>query len=79
LFGGGWWWYRRSQNRADPSSSPEDYLQAIAELDDDYAAGQVEAGSYARERKELKNELLRLMKSAGSQRVQDEDSGAQED
>lgn len=71
LLGGGWWWYQRSQTRRGPSASREDYLQAIAELDDDYAAGQVDQRSYERERKELKGELLKLLKTSARQPVHD--------
>lgn len=63
LLGGGWWWYRRSATTSATAPSREDFLQALAELDDDYAAGQLDAASYARERAELKGELLRLLKT----------------
>jgi hypothetical protein len=61
LGGGGWWWYRRAQARSKSLGSREDYLQALAELDDEYAAGRLEAREYERERRQLKGELLKMM------------------
>lgn len=60
----GWWWYRGRAGAAPAGSgqkiTQEDWLQAIAELDDDYAAGKVTAAEYKRERAWLLSELQRV-------------------
>lgn len=71
LLGGGWWWYRRSSMRPNGSPSREDFLQALAELDDDYAAGALNQRSYERERTELKRQLLKLLKISARQTARD--------
>ena len=57
LLGIGFWLYRR-QPRA-LGGTREELLQALAELDDDYAAGEVAEAEYRRERQQLKDELKR--------------------
>jgi len=62
LVGAGVWWRfgRRNPAGADKTASKEDLLQAIAELDNEYAAGQMAEREYARERAELKAQLVRV-------------------
>ena len=57
LLGIGFWLYRRQPRAA--GSTRDELLQALAELDDDYAAGEVEAAEYRRERQQLKDKLKR--------------------
>lgn len=71
LLAGGWWWYRRSQTTRGDSPTRDDFIQAIAELDDDYAAGEMDQRSYERERQELKGELLKLLKTSARQPAHD--------
>ena len=62
LLGAGVWWRfaRRSPDETHEAVSKEDLLQAIAELDDEYAAGQLDERDYAQERKELKAQLMKV-------------------
>jgi mono/diheme cytochrome c family protein len=59
--------YWRGHLSVQPNSITEDrrsdLLQAIAELDDDYEAGEVKEGSYRAKRAELKEELIQLMEA----------------
>ncbi len=57
LVGAGLWWLRRSRVPAAEPESREDLLQAIAELDDDFEAGELGEGEYRRERARLKGKL----------------------
>jgi hypothetical protein len=59
LLGIGFWLYRRPA-QADPAALREDLLQAIVELDDAYAAGEVARDDYVSERAELKAELAKV-------------------
>ena len=63
LLGAGYWYYRRA--RADETqtetASPEELLQAIADLDDHFEAGEIDEGRYNRERAKLKAKLIQLM------------------
>lgn len=60
FLGIGFWWYRRSQSGSAADQSKGDLLQAIAELDDDYAAGKVAEAEYHQERTWLKEQLRRV-------------------
>jgi hypothetical protein len=68
LLGIGVWWWRRSAAPASrgagapaqAAASREDLLQAIAELDDDLAAGKVAQAEYQKERAWLKQELRKV-------------------
>lgn len=63
LIGFGYWWYRVGGRRtaADPGSSEEDVLQAIAKLDDEHAAGMISDDAYYIRRDELKKRALDMM------------------
>jgi LPXTG-motif cell wall-anchored protein len=63
LLGIGYWLYRRPA-RPDPAALREDLLQAIAELDDAYAAGEVARDDYAAERAQLKADLVKVWDAA---------------
>jgi mono/diheme cytochrome c family protein len=60
VLGIGYWWYRRTRRRTDGSLNREDLLQAIVELDDAFAAGEVDEREYHRERAWLKAQLKRV-------------------
>ncbi|MBL8055428.1 MAG: hypothetical protein JNK29_01955, partial [Anaerolineales bacterium] len=67
LLGVGAWWWQRSARPAKASpggpraaAGREDLLQAIAELDDDLAAGKVSQAEYDKERAWLKQELRKV-------------------
>lgn len=60
LIGGGVWWYRRSQTQTGKPVAKDDLLQALAELDDAYAAGQVAEPEYQQERAWLKEQLKKV-------------------
>jgi mono/diheme cytochrome c family protein len=61
LAGTGLWWLQRSRAAAAGPESREDLLQAIADLDDDFEAGDISEGEYRRTRTQLKAKLIRLM------------------
>lgn len=66
LLGIGVWWWRRSPSaRPAGAASREDLLQAIAELDDDLAAGKVKPDEYEKERAWLKQELRKVWAKDG--------------
>lgn len=74
LLGIGAWWWRRSAGPAPRGAAParaaasrEDLLQAIAELDDDLAAGKVSQAEYEKERAWLKQELRKVWTTGGGQ------------
>ena len=64
--GVGLWWFRRRKQSAAPDdatggpTTQEDWLQAIAELDDDHAAGKINDADYRRERAWLMAELQKV-------------------
>ena len=60
LGGIGLWFYRRPRAQAVAARSKEDLLEAIAELDDAFAAGQVPEADYQKERAELKQDLKKV-------------------
>ena len=60
LLGAGVWWYRRSQVDADVSMSKEELLQAVAELDDEFEAGNLDEREYEKERRRLKARLMKV-------------------
>ena len=60
LAGIGVWFYRHSRAQAQAASSKEDLLEAIADLDDAHAAGEVPEADYQKERAELKHELKKV-------------------
>ena len=60
LLGIGVWAYRHPASLARAAKTREDLLEAMAELDDAYAAGQVPAGKYQKERDDLKAELKKV-------------------
>jgi hypothetical protein len=60
LAGIGFWLYRRPRAKAAAARSKDDLLEAIAELDDAYAAGDMPEAEYQKERELLKRELLRV-------------------
>lgn len=53
-----WGWRRRSAQSATPDDGFEDLLQAIADLDDDFADGVVQPQAYHRQRARLKAQLV---------------------
>ncbi len=61
LAGAGTWWFRRLRTPEAEPASREDLLQAIADLDDDFEAGDIGEGEYRRERARLKTKLSKLM------------------
>ncbi|MBL8094550.1 MAG: c-type cytochrome [Anaerolineales bacterium] len=70
----GLWWYRRRQAPAVPASASgaadgpitrEDWLLAIAELDDEHAAGKLSEPEYRRERAWLLAELQKVWDAEG--------------
>jgi mono/diheme cytochrome c family protein len=61
LVGAGLWWLRRARAAEAEPESREDLLQAVAELDDDFEAGDIGEGEYRRERTGLKAKLIKLM------------------
>ena len=60
LLGAGVWWYRRSQVDADVTMSKEELLQAVAELDDEFEAGNLDEREYEKERRRLKARLMKV-------------------
>ncbi len=60
LIGAGVWWLRRGQASPTADLSQDDLLEAIAELDDEFAAGKLDASAYERERADLKAQLLKV-------------------
>lgn len=67
LLGLGAWWYLRQRDGRPPTADRrpagrdrDELLDAIAELDDDYAAGKVPRAEYERERAWLKSELKKV-------------------
>jgi hypothetical protein len=65
LVGIGLWLYRRPA-RPDPAAEREALIQAIADLDDAYAAGEIDPADYAAERAALKADLLELWDEPGN-------------
>jgi mono/diheme cytochrome c family protein len=63
LLGVGVWAYRRPAAQAQAAQTKEDLLEAIAELDDAYAAGEMVAAQYQKEREQLKDELKKVWDS----------------
>jgi mono/diheme cytochrome c family protein len=59
LIGGGLWWYRRAQTHP-AALNKNDLIEALAELDDAYAAGEVEEAKYQEERAWLKEQLKKI-------------------
>jgi hypothetical protein len=72
MLGIGLWWWQRGPRPGKPAAagreSREDLLQALAELDDDYADGKVAKVEYERERAWLKQELRKVWTVDDSQR-----------
>jgi len=62
LLGAGFYLYRRPA-RPDRAATRDSLLDALAQLDDAYAAGEVAAADYAAERAELKAALQRVWKT----------------
>jgi mono/diheme cytochrome c family protein len=63
LVGIGFWLYRRPAQAAaahDPAVRREELLQALADLDDAYAGGEVDQAEYLAERASLKTELQEI-------------------
>jgi hypothetical protein len=56
--GVGWWYYSRTRGEAAPAADPEELLQLIADLDDDFEAGRLGRGVYQRRRNGLKARLI---------------------
>ena len=56
----GLWLYRRPRALAQSARTKEDLLEALAELDDAYAAGEVAAADYQKERGSLKSKLMKV-------------------
>lgn len=69
LVGIGAWWYRRPARKSDDgpvgSSRTDALIQAIADLDDAFDAGEIEAREHQRQRAKLKSKLVRLMEEEG--------------
>ncbi len=72
LLAAGLLWYRRSQAREEDEFSPQPekapikrdhLLRQIADLDDAYEAGEIDASSYEQRRARLKDEVQRLMQA----------------
>jgi mono/diheme cytochrome c family protein len=63
LGGVGWWYYSRRVEATVPATSVDDLLQAVADLDDDYAAGELGQGEYERRRTALKAQIARAMRT----------------
>ncbi len=59
----GVWVYRRPRAQAQAAQTQEDLLEAMAELDDAYAASEMAAAEYQKERDELKDELKKVWDS----------------
>ena len=64
LLGIGVWLYRRPQQSVDPAARREELLQALAELDAAYAAGDVAQADYLADRAALKAELKAVWKAS---------------
>ncbi len=62
---GVWWWRRTPRPARGRRQNREDLLQALAELDDDRAAGKVSEAEYAQERQWLKQELTKVWTDDG--------------
>ncbi|MEP7359230.1 MAG: cytochrome c, partial [Anaerolineales bacterium] len=62
LAGIGFWLYRRPRAKVAAAATQEDLLEAIAELDDAYAAGEMPEAEYQTEREALKRDLQKLWK-----------------
>jgi mono/diheme cytochrome c family protein len=60
LGGIGLWLYRRPRAAAQAARSKDDLLEALAELDDAFAAGQVPEAEYHQERAALKQDLQKV-------------------
>jgi mono/diheme cytochrome c family protein len=60
LAGIGLWLHRRPRAQVEAARNKEDLLEALAELDDAHAAGQVAEAEYHKERGEMKQELIKL-------------------
>lgn len=60
LVGVGVWWWRMQKGAGRPKRDREDLLQALAELDDEFAAGRVGQAEYERDRRWLKDELAKI-------------------
>jgi mono/diheme cytochrome c family protein len=60
LLGIGFWIYRRPRRQAQAVQTKEDLLEALAELDDVFAAGQMPEADYHKEREQLKSELKKV-------------------
>jgi mono/diheme cytochrome c family protein len=63
LAGIGLWLYRRPRAQVEAARNKEDLLEALAELDDAYAAGGVPEAEYQKERGKMKQELTKLWES----------------
>jgi hypothetical protein len=63
LAGIGLYVYRRPRAQAQAAANRDDLLEAIAELDDTHAAGEMGEAEYQKERGELKEQLKRVWKS----------------
>jgi hypothetical protein len=71
VLGVGVWWFRPSRRRKEPAGAQvarsrderESLLQAIADLDDTYAAGNVREAEYRKRRDDLKRQVLMSRKS----------------
>ncbi len=61
---GGWFWRRQRPEAAGTGAAAarnkDELLESIAELDDEYAAGQVPEADYRPERAALKQRLLKV-------------------
>jgi hypothetical protein len=68
LVGIGLWLYRRPA-RPDPAREREALIQAIADLDDAYAGGEIDPADYAAERAELKADLVELWDESGDAEI----------
>jgi hypothetical protein len=65
LIGIGLWWYRFGgrPSTAKPRIEENDILQAIAELDDEHAAGKISDSEHSQRREELKQQAIELMQT----------------
>jgi len=65
LIGIGLWWYRFGgrPSATKPSMDENDILQAIAELDDEHAAGKISDSEHRQRREELKQRAIELMQT----------------